>query len=80
MKTFDTMIFASYSPYWKDYEQMIGRILRGDALKKNLYIHLVVADGVDESCYKRIMEGRDFNDLVNSKYEETRSKLSNTVQ
>lgn len=53
-------IFASYSYRFVSYEQGLGRILRANHLKKNLYIHLVVKNTVDEECYKTIQSGKDF--------------------
>lgn len=58
------MIFASKSNRFLHYDQGIGRILDGQHLKKNLYIHLVVKDGADESCHKSIMSGVDFQEKL----------------
>lgn len=66
LKTFDCVIFASKSYKYLDYEQGIGRVLRADALKKNLYIHLVVKNGMDEACHDTIMEGKDFQEKIMS--------------
>lgn len=66
LKTFDCVLFASKSYKYLDYEQGLGRVLRADALKKNLYIHLVVRDGMDEACHDTIMEGKDFQEKVMS--------------
>lgn len=63
-KTCNCVIFASKSYKFVDYEQALGRVLRADAIKKNLYIHLVVKGGVDESCHKSIMEGKDFQEMI----------------
>lgn len=54
------MIFASLSFSYVSYKQSIGRILRINKLKKNLYIHLVVKDSVDEDVYNCIMKKEDF--------------------
>lgn len=59
LPSFPCVIFASKSYKYVDYEQGIGRVLRSNALKKNLYIHLIVK-GVDEDCHKAIMSGKDF--------------------
>lgn len=64
LKTFDCVIFASKSFKFLDYDQGIGRVLRADALKKNLYIHLVVKGGVDEACHKTILSGQDFQEKI----------------
>lgn len=64
LKTIDCVIFASKSFKFLDYDQGIGRVLRADALKKNLYIHLVVKGGVDEQCHKTILSGQDFQEKI----------------
>jgi superfamily II DNA or RNA helicase len=58
------MIFASKSNRFVHYDQGKGRILDGQHLKKNLYIHLVVPDGSDESCHKAMMLGQDFQEKL----------------
>lgn len=58
------MIFASKSNRYVHYEQGKGRILDGQHLKKNLYIHLVVKDGADEACHESIMSGQDFQEKL----------------
>ena len=64
LKKTDVVIFASLSPKVLDTIQGQGRVLRSDALKKNLYIYLVMSKGVDEQCYKSIMSGVDFNEKL----------------
>jgi len=59
-------IFASLSFSYKDYKQMIGRFLRINKIKKNVYLHLISSDGVssggvDESVYQAIMSKKDFD-------------------
>ncbi len=58
------MIFASKSNRFVHFDQGKGRILDGQHLKKNLYIHLVVPDGADEACHEAIMDGRDFQERL----------------
>lgn len=58
------MIFASKSNRFVHYDQGKGRILDGQHLKKNLYIHLVVPDGADEDCHNSIMSGADFQEKL----------------
>lgn len=58
------MIFASKSNRFVHYDQGKGRILDGQHLKKNLYIHLVVPDGADEACHDSIMSGADFQEKL----------------
>lgn len=55
------IVFASMSFSYLDYVQVLGRFLRINKLKKNHYIHLVVAGGFDEDIYKCIMDKRDFD-------------------
>jgi len=66
-KTCPCVIFASKSNAYIDYEQGIGRVLRADHLKKNLYIHLVVKGGLDEKCHLNIMDGEDFQEMLMEK-------------
>jgi SNF2 family DNA or RNA helicase len=66
LPSFPCVIYASKSYKYEDYEQSLGRVLRGDHLKKNLYIHLILKGGVDEQCHKSIMEGKDFQEKLMS--------------
>lgn len=61
------MIFASMTYSYVDYAQGIGRILRVNNLKKNLYIHLITKGGVDEAVYKCIMNKQDFDEKIYGK-------------
>lgn len=58
------MVFASMSYSVVDRIQGEGRILRANALKKNLYIDLVVRGGVDEAVYDSIRNKKDFNERI----------------
>lgn len=58
------MIFASKSNRFVHYDQGKGRILDGQHLKKNLYLHLVVPGGADEDCHESIMSGVDFQEKL----------------
>lgn len=54
-------VFASLSFSFIKYKQLVGRFLRLDKLKKNVYIHLV-ADGVDNDIYETVVVKRqNFN-------------------
>lgn len=66
LKSVPCVIFASKSYRYLDYEQGLGRVLRADALKKNLYIHLVVRGGVDQACHDTIMRGEDFQEKIHA--------------
>ena len=61
------VVFASMSFSFVDYQQSLGRVLRINKLKKNVYIHLVVKGGVDEAVYNCIMAKQDFNIEVYNK-------------
>lgn len=63
LPSFPCVIYASKSWRFIDYEQSLGRVLRSNALKKNLYIHLVV-EGCDKDCHNSIMDGMDFQERL----------------
>lgn len=58
------MVFASLSYSVVDRIQGEGRILRAHALKKNLFIDLIIKGGIDEAVYKCIMDKKDFDARV----------------
>lgn len=64
LPSFPCVIYASKSYRFCHYEQSLGRVLRSNALKKNLYIHLVTAGGSDEDCHNTILSGADFQEKV----------------
>jgi superfamily II DNA or RNA helicase len=66
LPTIDAVIFASLGFSFKDYKQMIGRYLRIDKLKKNLFIHLISGD-VDQAVFDSIMSKQDFDIEIYSK-------------
>jgi superfamily II DNA or RNA helicase len=66
LPTFPCVIYASKSWRFTDYHQGLGRVLRANHLKKNLYIHLVIPGGADEACHESIMSGQDFLEKVNT--------------
>ena len=63
LPSFPCVIYASKSFRFVDYEQSMGRVLRANKLKKNLYIHLVV-EGCDKDCHDTIMSGQDFQEKL----------------
>jgi superfamily II DNA or RNA helicase len=63
LPSFPCVIYASKSWRFVDYEQSLGRVLRANKLKKNLYIHLVV-EGCDKDCHETIMSGADFQEKL----------------
>jgi superfamily II DNA or RNA helicase len=54
------MVFASMDYSYRNYTQMKGRILRMNALHKNVYVHLV-AGACDEAIMEAMSEKRDFD-------------------
>ena len=64
LPTYPVMVFASRTYSYVDYAQGIGRIHRANALKKNLYINLVVQGGVDEAVDKCLLNKQDFDERV----------------
>jgi hypothetical protein len=58
------MVFASKTYSFVDYDQGLGRIQRANNIKKNLYINLVVRDGVDDAIEKCIDNKCDFNERI----------------
>lgn len=65
LPSFPCVIFASKSWKYVDYEQGLGRVLRSNKLKKNLYIHLLVK-GVDSDCHDTILSGADFQERLST--------------
>ena len=63
LPSFPCVIYASKSWRYVDYEQSLGRVLRANKLKKNLYIHLIV-EGCDKDCHDTIMSGQDFQEKL----------------
>lgn len=63
LPSFPCVVFASKSWQFLHYEQALGRVLRSNHLKKNLYIHLVVK-GTDLDCHTAIMSGADFQERL----------------
>lgn len=64
LPSFPCVIYASKSWRYVDYEQSLGRVLRSNKLKKNLYIHLITKGGPDEDCHRSIMAGTDFQEKL----------------
>ena len=61
---YPVMVFASRTYSFVDYDQAIGRIHRANALKKNLYINLVVKGGIDEAVDRSLANKQDFAERV----------------
>lgn len=58
------MVFASRTYSIVDYIQAQGRILRANALKKNLYINLITKGGVDEAVHKALTVKKSFDEKL----------------
>lgn len=61
LPSFGFIVFASFSFSYKDYKQIIGRFLRGNKLKKNTYLPLVVEGSVDHASYLSVLKKEDFD-------------------
>lgn len=61
-----TMVFASRTYSYVDYAQALGRVQRVNNIKKNLYINLVVKDGIDEAVDKCLANKQDFDEKLYS--------------
>lgn len=70
LPSFPIMVFYSYDFSLKNYVQMIGRILRINKLKSNVYLSLVVRGTIDEDVYKTILKKKDFDIAI---YDKARS-------
>jgi len=57
---FPCMIFASMDYSFVNYDQAIGRILRANHLKKNLYVFLIAGDG-DQTVMKTVHNKEAFS-------------------
>jgi len=55
------IIFASLDFSYKNYSQMCGRFLRINRPTKNVYVHMIVKDTIDEAVYKSMLEKKDFD-------------------
>lgn len=60
LPSYPVMVFASLDFSYVNYKQMLGRILRINKLKKNVYLHLV-SNGIDKAVYDAIMKKQDFD-------------------
>jgi superfamily II DNA or RNA helicase len=61
------VVFASLSFSFKDYVQAQGRFLRINALKKNVFIHLINEGSVDEAVFESISNKQDFDLAIYAK-------------
>jgi len=64
LPSFPVMVFASMSYSVVDRIQAEGRILRANAMKKNLYITLITKGGIDQVVAKSINNKVDFSEYI----------------
>jgi superfamily II DNA or RNA helicase len=64
LPTFPCVVFASVSYKALDRVQAMGRVLRINALKKNIYIDIIVKSGIDEMAFNAVKNGVDFNEKI----------------
>lgn len=64
LPSYPCMVFASRSYSFVDYVQALGRIQRANYIKKNLYINLIVKDGVDEAVDEALANKQDFDERL----------------
>ena len=62
-----TVVFASRTYSFVDYEQGRGRVQRGDNIKKNRYINLMVRGYTDEAVHNCLENKVDFNEEIYAK-------------
>lgn len=72
LPSFGVVLFASLSYSFVDYSQAQGRVLRINALKKNLYIIMLTEGSVDEAVWESIGNKKSFNDTIFSSVELTK--------
>lgn len=60
LPSFPVMVFASMDYSFVNYQQVQGRILRLNKLKKNLYIHLLGGE-IDRAVYSALQRKEDFD-------------------
>lgn len=64
------VVFASMDFSYKNYKQLLGRFLRINRLKKNVYLHLITNEGVDLAVYEAVMNKQDFDINIYAKQNE----------
>ena len=64
LPSFPCVVFASVSYKALDRVQAMGRVLRINALKKNIYIDIIVKSGIDEMAFNAVKNGVDFNEKI----------------
>jgi len=68
LKSFNTMIFASMSYSFVNYEQAKGRIRSVDKLDSGNYIHLLTeGDSIDRAVYDCVLRKQNFSETLYEK-------------
>jgi len=67
LPSFGLVIFGSLSYSFVDYTQAQGRVLRANALKKNVYINMITEGSIDEAVWDSIQRKQDFDEAIFSK-------------
>ena len=67
LPTFSIIVFASLSYSFVKYEQARGRFLRINAMKPNLYIHLISDGPTDAAVWESVKRKRNFSEAIYSK-------------
>ncbi len=67
LKKCPVVIFASRTYSWVDLEQGRGRVQRGDNIKANIYINLIVRGYTDEAVHRCLENKVDFNEEIYAK-------------
>jgi len=75
LPTYPVVVFASVSHRIVDYIQAQGRVQRANAIKKNLYIHLITGDQ-SEARLESLKNKEDFHEAT---YAKKRSHLYNKI-
>lgn len=70
LPSFGVIAFTSLSFSYKDYKQIHGRFLRANALKKNVYIYLIMRKSMDLAVYRSMENKQDFDVAIYAKQQE----------
>lgn len=72
------MIFYSLDFSLKNYIQILGRIQRGDHIKKNIYIHMTTKNSIDTDVYKCMINKEEFHIKIYA-YKKREEKIRDGV-
>jgi superfamily II DNA or RNA helicase len=74
LPTFNQMVFYSMDFSLKNYEQIMGRILRINNPQKCVYRYFIVDKSIDSGVYQSMMRKQDFNIAIYFKEKYERNK------